>query len=204
MANDEQLIALALSKLPATRSLPSKSYVVLVLGGEEFDVADPEIIGPFNNYQQAYEYIARLPNATIAPHDDRFAGHITLHPAPQPKSGYAGWAIINDQTAANPQTYLKHYDRDIMQPNDHNGLFEYSMLFGENTNLPCTIYVSEHGFVTTDPYHPNTDVCVESLANRHAEAITAWTVLNHEVLQAHWRGDIDSKEMCEVLQKLPE
>ena len=74
----DELVALALSKLPAKRRLPSKSFVVLT-GSEKWETLDPEIVGPFETYQQAYEWIARLPNASIEA-DGFLAGHISLTP----------------------------------------------------------------------------------------------------------------------------
>jgi hypothetical protein len=105
--NSEDDIALALAQLPTKRSKPSTSYVVLILGCEKWDVLDPEIIGPFPTYQQAYEWIARLPNAIISSADSQHPGMITLTPA---KGDYAGWAIINSETAEDPNEYMKSYD----------------------------------------------------------------------------------------------
>ena len=110
MTTDE-LVALALSKLPAKRSLPSKSFVVLT-GSEKWETLDPEIIGPFPSYRDAYEWIARLPNASIEA-DGFLAGHIRLTPVNpallcQPQaSEFAGWAIVNAETAASPQAYAE-------------------------------------------------------------------------------------------------
>jgi hypothetical protein len=171
MTQDE-LVALALSKLPAKRSLPGKCYVVLILGTEEFDVASPEIVGPFDSYRHAYAWIARLPNAVIAPADQQYAGHITLQP-PQSSSQYAGWAIVGDMTATNPQRYMRDYDRIVMHPDDYDGLHDWTMLFGEHTGLPVTTL------------------------------LPAWIALNREALDAHWRGELDSAEMVQRLKKLP-
>jgi hypothetical protein len=203
MTDDEERIALALSKLPAKRNVPGKCYVVLILGTDEFDVTNPEIIGPFESYRQAYEWIARLPNACIAAADQRSPGHITLEPAPySEKSGkgqFAGWAIVSDQTASEPQAYLANYDRIVLHPEKYPDLLdEYTMLFGEHTGLPCAVYVhANNGVVTSDPFAPRV-----SPLDAHAEAMQAWIELNRDALEAHWRGDIDGGEMAARVRKL--
>jgi hypothetical protein len=61
-------------------------------------------------------------------------------------------------------------------------LFEWTNLFPQNTGLPVTIWVSVCG---TDATNPSNSDKIE-----HADAVFAWIKLNHEVLIAHWRGDI--------------
>jgi hypothetical protein len=74
-------------------------------------------------------------------------------------------------------------------------LFVWTTLFSRTTGLPCTIWVSIHGIVATDPCHP------EKVEHRYA--VLAWIDLNREALLAHWRGDIDGVEMALRSQRVP-
>jgi hypothetical protein len=107
---DENAVAFALARLrkkDASRASPH--FVVLILGTEPFDITDPEIIGPFPCYRDAYEWVARLPIAVITPADaaaDLAPGSITLA---SPKGGICGWAIVGATSASDPQAYLREW-----------------------------------------------------------------------------------------------
>ena len=75
-------------------------------------------------------------------------------------------------------------------------LFEWTNLFPARTGLPVTLWVSVHGVVATDPYHPET---IE-----HDEAVTAWVMLNSAALLAHFIGAIDGVEMAMRTKRLPD
>jgi hypothetical protein len=223
MTQDE-LVALALSKLPAKRALPCKSYVVLVLSADKWDILDPEVIGPFDSYRQAYEWIARLPNASIAATDQKYPGHIKLAPCPpSTPENVCGWAIVSEQTAADPSRFMQEWTTyiqpnaetiaameaaergefthtfsspaelmaDLNAPEPPVDMFQFTSLFPTSTNLPCTIYVSVHGFVTIDPTATN------------PPEVKQWIELNRDALLAHWRGELDSVEMVRHSKKLP-
>jgi hypothetical protein len=83
---------------------------------------------------------------------------------------------------------------DLNAPEPPVDLFEFTSLFPISTNLPVTIWISVHGFVTTDPYDPGAS---------KPPAVSAWVEHNRETLLAYWAGRIDSVEMAQALQPLP-
>jgi hypothetical protein len=85
---------------------------------------------------------------------------------------------------------------DLNAPAPPVDMFQFTSLFPRSSGLPCTIWISEHGFVTIDPHNPAADVMRPS-------EVEAWIELNRKALLAHWRGDIDSMALVARLRKLP-
>jgi hypothetical protein len=71
---------------------------------------------------------------------------------------------------------------DLNAPEPPVDIFQFTSLFSTSTNLPVTIWISVHGFVTTDPRDP---------AATNPAGVKAWIELNRDALLAHWRGELD-------------
>lgn len=83
----------------------SQSFLVFT-GSEKHDILYPDVVGPFASQEEALDFVKSLGNAEVLGPDTPWPGSIVLMP---PDGGYAGFAVVNAETATDPGEYAQEH-----------------------------------------------------------------------------------------------